>query len=193
MGRPWAAAWRARPPGGMGVHRRLPPGLGDESADVFDLALDRVGRGVPAVAPAVVVEHGDILRQLLGGRAHQGPVAHRSAHQVDRRTIAQSVEGDGGAVARSYRVHGALLPIRARNLDACVSRVPRARPLPPSANRDLLRPSGCDRLAKPYGNSPKIQLVFFEKQLNERPSGLLMVKASAWLPCALHLPKNTPA
>src|SRR5918997_248500 len=155
MGRPWAAAWRARPPGGMGVHRRLPPGLGDERADVFDLALDRVGRGVPA--------------------------------------IAQAVEGDGGAVARSYRVHGALLPIRARNLDACVSRVPRARPLPPSANRDLLRPSGCDRLAKPYGNSPKIQLVFFEKQLNERPSGLLMVKASAWLPCALHLPKNTPA
>jgi hypothetical protein len=37
----------------MGVHRRRPSGLGDQRADVFDLALDRVRRGVAAVAAAV--------------------------------------------------------------------------------------------------------------------------------------------
>src|SRR5918997_545529 len=87
----------------MAVHRRCTPGLVDEGADVFYLALDHVRRGVAAVAPApaVVVEHGEMLRQLLGGRAHQSPVAHRPAHQDDRRTLAQPVEGDGGAVGRS--------------------------------------------------------------------------------------------
>src|SRR3712207_3138568 len=91
----------------MAVHRRRPPGLGDEGANVFDLALERVRGGVAAVAPAptIVVKHGAMLRQLLGGRVHQSPVAHRSAHHDDRRAIAQPVEGDGGAVSRSYLVH----------------------------------------------------------------------------------------
>ena len=94
--------------GGMAVHRRRPPGLGDEGADVFDLALDRVRGRVAAVAsaPTIVVKHGEMLRQLLRGRAHQSPVAHRSAHHDERRTIAQPVEGDRGAVFRSHLVHG---------------------------------------------------------------------------------------
>jgi hypothetical protein len=79
-----------------------------------------------------------MLRQLLSGRAHQSPVAHRSTHHDDRRTIAQPVEGDVGAVARSYRTYEILLPIRARNLGACVFRVARARPLPPHAKGTLL-------------------------------------------------------
>src|SRR3712207_1698717 len=92
----------------MAVHRRLAPGLVDESADVFDLALDGVRGGVAAFAPtpAIVVEDSEMLRQLLGGRAHQSPVAHRSTHHDDRWTTAQPVEGDGGAVSRSYLVHG---------------------------------------------------------------------------------------
>src|SRR5919107_58043 len=85
----------------MAVHRRRPPSLGDQGADVFDLALDGVRGGVATIAPAIVVEDCEMLRQLLGGRAHQSPVAHRSTHQDDRRTIAQPVEGDGGAVGRS--------------------------------------------------------------------------------------------
>ena len=93
--------------GGMAVHRRRPPGLGHKGADVFDLALDRVRGGVAAVAPSptIVVEHGEMLRQLLGGRVHQSPVAHRPAHQYDRRAVAEPVEGDGGAILRSYFVH----------------------------------------------------------------------------------------
>src|SRR5919107_4495527 len=90
----------------MAVHRRRPPSLGDQGADVFDLALDGVRGGVATIAPAIVVEACEMLRQLLGGRAHQSPVAHRSTHHDDRRTIAQLVEGDGGAVSRSYLVHG---------------------------------------------------------------------------------------
>src|ERR671916_221886 len=114
----------------MAVHRRRPPGLGDEGADVFDLALERVRGGVAAVAPAptIVVKHGEMLRQLLGGRAHQSPVAHRSAHQDDRQTLAQPVEGDLRAVSRSYFVH---------------------------AHTFLPRPSDRDRLVSAYGNSPK--------------------------------------
>jgi hypothetical protein len=79
----------------MAVHRRRPPNLGDQGADVFDLALDGVRGGVATIAPAIVVEDSEMLRQFLGGRAHQSPVAHRSTHHDDRRTIAQPVEGDG--------------------------------------------------------------------------------------------------
>ena len=49
--------------GGMAVDRSLPSGLGDQRADVFDLPLESVRRGVAAAAPtpAVVVEHGEAL------------------------------------------------------------------------------------------------------------------------------------
>src|SRR5918998_590661 len=91
MGRPFVAACRTRPaPDEWPYTDAVPP------------------------APAVVVEHSEMLRQLLGGRAHQSPVAHRPAHHDDRRTIAQPVEGDCCAVPRSYRLHEAILPIRVR-------------------------------------------------------------------------------
>ena len=118
--------------GGVPVHRRPPPGLGDEGTEVFDLALDRVRHCVAAVAPtpAIVVEHGEMLRQFLGGRVHQSPVTGRPAHHDDRRTIAQPVESDGSAVSRSHLVHSlSFLP----------------------------RPPDHDRLVSAYGNGPKIQ------------------------------------
>src|ERR671917_501103 len=82
MGRPFVAACRTRPA----------PDEWPYTAAV-------------APAPAVVVEHSEMLRQLLGGRAHQSPVAHRPAHHDDRRTIAQPVEGDGGTVLRTDFLH----------------------------------------------------------------------------------------
>jgi hypothetical protein len=53
--------------GGMTVYRRRPPGLDEESANIFDLALDRVRYGVTAVAPApaIVVGYSELLRQPL--------------------------------------------------------------------------------------------------------------------------------
>src|SRR5215217_775195 len=97
----------------MSVHRRRPTCLGDESAEIFDLALDSVGCGVAAVAPAatVVIEDGEMLCELLCGRAGQSPVAHRSAHHDYRQTIAQPIEGDGGAIRRGHLVHEAFLSL----------------------------------------------------------------------------------
>jgi hypothetical protein len=94
--------------GGMAVHRRLAPGLFDEGAEVFDLALEGVGCSVTAVAaaPAVVVEHGEMLCQLLGGRVGQSPVGELPAHYNDRLAVTQLIEGDRGAVVRRYSVHG---------------------------------------------------------------------------------------
>jgi len=91
----------------MAVHRRRPTSLDYESANVFDLALDRVRPGVAAVAPAatVVIQHGEMLRQLLCGRTGQCTVAHRAPHHDDMPTIAQPVEGDLGAIPQSNLVH----------------------------------------------------------------------------------------
>jgi hypothetical protein len=83
----------------MAVHRRRPPGLGDESDDIFDLALDRVWCFVIAVAPAVVVDHGEMLRQPLGEWAGHRPVASRSANHDDRRSITRAIERNGRAVS----------------------------------------------------------------------------------------------
>jgi hypothetical protein len=49
--------------GGMAVDRSLPSSLGDQRADVFDLPLESVRRGVAAAAaaPSVVVKHGEAL------------------------------------------------------------------------------------------------------------------------------------
>jgi hypothetical protein len=63
--------------GGMAIHRRRPTSLDYESANVFDLALDRVRPGVATVA-TVVIQHGEMLRQLLCGRTGQCTVAHRA-------------------------------------------------------------------------------------------------------------------
>src|SRR5215216_1889164 len=63
-------------------------------------------------APAVVIDHGEALCQLPGGRASQSPVAHRPAHHYDRLTVAQPIEGDGGAIRRAHRVHEEVLSRR---------------------------------------------------------------------------------
>src|SRR5829696_2659222 len=96
----------------MGVHRRRPSGLGDQRADVFDLALDRVRRGVAAVAsaPSIVVEHGEALGEFLGCRSCQSPIAELPTHHDNGWTVAQPIVGDRRAVARSHRSHrGTLL------------------------------------------------------------------------------------
>src|SRR5215210_2366856 len=71
----------------------------------------RIGCGGRVYAPQ---RHHPLSEHRVPHRAH-----HKRRHRChdDRRTIVPPVEGDGGAVARSYLVHGALLPIRARNLD----------------------------------------------------------------------------
>src|SRR5829696_3070948 len=111
----------------MAVHRCRLPSLGDEGADVFDLALDRIRGGVAAVAPAptIVVEHSETFRQLLGGRAHQGPVAHRPAHQDDRRSFTQPVESDCGAIPRSYLFHRPSFSLVRRALSWLITAPPR--------------------------------------------------------------------
>src|SRR5215203_4780239 len=106
---------RAKGEGGagrMGVHRRRPSGLGDQRVDVFDLALDRVRRGVAAVAsaPSIVVEHGEALGEFLGCRSCQSPIAELPTHHDNGWTVAQPIVGDRRAVARSHRSHrGTLL------------------------------------------------------------------------------------
>ena len=79
----------------------------DHRLDVLDLALDGIGLGVAAVAAAspVVVEDGEVRRQLLRdgrvGHAVDGP----AADEHDRRSLAQLVERDRGAVPRGDRFH----------------------------------------------------------------------------------------
>jgi len=87
--------------GGVTVHRSFAPGLGDEGAYVFDLALDRVGLRVAAVAtaPAVGVGYGEALGQFFSQRTGHRPVAGRPTNQDDWRTLTEALEGDAGAVA----------------------------------------------------------------------------------------------
>src|SRR5215210_3793491 len=89
--------------GGVSVHRRLPSSLGDQGAEVFDLALDRVWLRVAAVAPApaVVVDHHEVMRQLFGEWTGHRPVAGRPTDHDDRLTVTESFEGDRGAIRRS--------------------------------------------------------------------------------------------
>ena len=94
--------------GGVAVNRRGPAGLGDERTEVFDLALDRVRRGVTALAAAapVVVDHGEMPRQLLGERAVCGPALQRPADQDHRVAVPESLEGDRSPVPRQCVVFG---------------------------------------------------------------------------------------
>src|SRR5215210_3857422 len=93
--------------GGMTVYRRRAPSLNDESAEVLDLALDCVRRGVTTVAPTptIVIDQGEVLRQLFGQRTGHHPVAGRPAHHDDRRAFTELLESYAGAVARGYSVH----------------------------------------------------------------------------------------
>jgi hypothetical protein len=98
--------------GGVPEHRRRPAGRGEHGVEVLNLSLDRVRRGVAAVAapPAVVVEHLEVGRQQLGQVRVDRPGGRRAADQDDRRALTQPVEGDGGAVAGTYLVHETSLP-----------------------------------------------------------------------------------
>jgi hypothetical protein len=53
------------PTGGLAVHSRLAATLADQCVQVFDFALDRVGRRVAALSPAapVVAVDSEVLRQ----------------------------------------------------------------------------------------------------------------------------------
>jgi hypothetical protein len=86
--------------GGMTVYRCRSSGRGYQRTEVLELALDRVRRGIAAVAAtaAVEVEHREPLCELLGQGARHGSVAGGSAHQDHGRAVARLVEPYGGSV-----------------------------------------------------------------------------------------------
>ena len=97
MGSPLAAAFKASPGArGVAVDRRRTAGLGDQCAEVFDLPLDGVGRRVAALASptAVVVDHTELVRQLLGQLLRRLPIAEHAAHDDDGWALTKAVEGD---------------------------------------------------------------------------------------------------
>jgi hypothetical protein len=120
----------------MAVHQRGAPRYGDEHTEVLDLSLDRVWRGVAAVAAAatVVVDHVETLRQLLGQRPDHRLVARRSTHHDDRWSITQPVDRDGSAVFRTYFLYN--LPISRAISDRSSNWCPR-----PSNSRTVARGS----------------------------------------------------
>src|SRR5205807_9394102 len=71
------------------------------------LPLDRVRRGVAAVAaaPAVVVEEREVGGQELGQRRVDRPRGRRAADQDDRRSLTEPFERDFGAVCGTHLVH----------------------------------------------------------------------------------------
>jgi hypothetical protein len=86
--------------GGMTVYRCRSSGRGYQRTEVLELALDRVRRGIAAVAAtaAVEVEHRELLCEPLGQRARHGSVAGGSAHHDHRRAVARLVERYGRPV-----------------------------------------------------------------------------------------------
>ena len=91
---------------GVAVDGGRATGLRDQRAQVLDLALDGIGRGVGALAPAtaVVVDHAEPLRQLLGERLGRRPGAEDAADQDHRRPFAEAIEGDPGSVVGDREV-----------------------------------------------------------------------------------------
>jgi hypothetical protein len=86
----------------MAVNERRPAHRVDQRFDVFDLALDRVGRGIAAVAAAapVVSNDGEVRRKAGGqcGRIRARP--ERASDQDQRGALARPVVGDGGTIFR---------------------------------------------------------------------------------------------
>ena len=81
----------------------------DQRFDVFHLALDRVRRGIAALAAAapIVGEHGEMLREQrrkLRRRAERA-VAERAVDQDQRRAAPRPLEGDRGAIFRNDFEH----------------------------------------------------------------------------------------
>ncbi len=75
-------------------------GFGDQRGNVLDLTMDRVGKGVAAVAaaPPIVVDTREMPAKCLSCGAHQRAVACRTPDRDQWRAMTECLVGDGGAV-----------------------------------------------------------------------------------------------
>jgi hypothetical protein len=87
---------------------RLPARVADHRGEVFDLAIDRAGGAVPAVAAAapVVGHRGEVRGEHRRQPGDAGPVVERTADQDHRRAAARPLQGDRGAVGPSHGLEG---------------------------------------------------------------------------------------
>ena len=86
----------------------------EQCREVLDLALDRVRRGVAAVAPAppVVGHHREPRREHRGQIGRCRPVAQGATDDDQRRAVTRPLERDRRAVGGTDGVHRALLVSR---------------------------------------------------------------------------------
>ena len=86
----------------MPIDKRGSSGVVDQDVDIFDLPLDRIRLGVPAVAtaPTVIAVDRDVLREKLGElRLGAGRTStHGSVHQDESWAFALLVERKRGPV-----------------------------------------------------------------------------------------------
>jgi pimeloyl-ACP methyl ester carboxylesterase len=82
--------------------------------DPWLIVSDYVGQRVPAVAAAapVVVDHGEVAGQILGGRSHPGRVACGPADHDQRLSVAHLLERDERAVRRHHLGQRMCMPPR---------------------------------------------------------------------------------
>jgi hypothetical protein len=122
----------------------------DHGLQILDLSLHGVGQRVRAVAAAapVVVDNPELARQLLGKRhrLREAPVAERPADEDHRRSLADEVVGDRGAVVRDDSLHRSLPGLvglhyvkqhRAIYFTRCQARRHTATPNPASGSFEL--------------------------------------------------------
>lgn len=90
----------------MTEYERRSAAFADERIEIFDLSLGRGRRGVSTIAPAppVVGKDRAVARQHGGRRRFSRPVGGCSRKKNERRPLARSVEGYGGAVSGNYRL-----------------------------------------------------------------------------------------
>lgn len=101
-----------RPAGGCAEQMGAPAGRLDDSGEIVDLALDRVGLGVAAVAAPTppIRDGGELIREVLAERKVLGTIVQSAADQDhDGSVVAESVVADGGAVGRCHMRHVLLL------------------------------------------------------------------------------------
>src|SRR5215203_1718653 len=171
--------------GGRTVYERRSAGCVDHFVEILDLALDCIERRIGAVttAPAVVVEYGEVLGQELGQWRVRPAIGRCATHQDDRRSITQSIEGDGGAVFGSYCIHEALLPIRARDPAAdarCVAVF-----FPSFCLAPLLRRCATRWHPPSKGASPSLR---GRKRISRRSSHSISIRAVGWMLICLRRP-----
>src|SRR6266567_2236050 len=96
--------------GGMTENERGSTGLVDESFDIFDLALDRIGGRISTVAPAtaVVGEDGKVRRKVSRKCCLSYSSGSGTGHQDERGSDARLIEGDSGAIFGIDCSHGVL-------------------------------------------------------------------------------------